>query len=66
MTKNQEGKKVPRIKNVGKLPINKGVELMLRRVEEKSKRKGFKFSKLFSLHKKQFFFNIEFSWGDLE
>jgi len=42
------------------------VELMLRRVEEKSKRKGFKFSKLFSLHKKQFFFNIEFSWGDLE
>jgi hypothetical protein len=66
MKENQEEREDPRTENVNKLPINKGVELMLRRVKGEPKKQGFKFSKLFSLHKRQFFFNIEFSWGDLE
>jgi hypothetical protein len=48
-----------------KTPINKGVELMLRRVYKEPKTTGIKINKSFTLHKKQFFFNIEFTWGDL-
>jgi hypothetical protein len=51
--------------NDKQIAINKGVELMLRRVNTEPKTNGFKINKSFTLHKKQFFFNIEFSWGDL-
>jgi hypothetical protein len=66
MSENQEEKKDPKIKNVDKLPLNRGVELMLRRVKEEPKKHGFIFNKLFTLRKRQFFFNIEFSWRDLK
>jgi len=47
-----------------KISINKGVELMLRRVNNKSK--GLKINKCFSLRKKQFCFKIEITWGDIK
>lgn len=46
-------------------PINKGVELMLRRVNKEPKTKGFRLFKHFTLLKKQFFFKIEFTWRDI-
>jgi hypothetical protein len=51
--------------NSDKSPINKGVELMLRRVIE-PKKDGLKLSKTFSLRNKQFFFKFEFTWRDLQ
>jgi hypothetical protein len=51
-------------KNDTKPPINKGVELMLRRVDREPKTNGLKFNKSFSLRNKQFFFKFEFVWGD--
>ncbi len=48
-----------------KTPINKGVELMLRRVEREPKTSGLKINKSFSLQNKQFCFKFEFVWGDL-
>lgn len=47
------------------LPINKGVELMLRRRGKKEKpRYGILIQKRFSLLSKDFRFHLEFSWGD--
>jgi hypothetical protein len=48
-----------------KTPINKGVELMLRRVTKEPKTFGLKINKSFSLRKKQFCFKFEFVWRDL-
>ena len=43
--------------------INKGIEFMLRRRVDKIKpRHGFKLSKTFSLLRRTFHFNLEFSW----
>lgn len=50
------------------IKINKGVELMLRRVKKEEKpepEKGLKILKTFTLRKKQFFFRFEISWRDL-
>jgi len=54
-------------KESSELPINKGVELMLRRVDKEVEepKKGFLFNRFFTLRKKQFRINIEFSWRDL-
>ncbi len=51
--------------NNDQTPINKGVELMLRRVVKEPKTFGLKLFKQFSLRKKQFFFRFEFTWRDL-
>jgi hypothetical protein len=51
--------------NDTKTPINKGVELMLRRDKREPETTGFKLFKQFSLRKKQFFFRFEFTWRDL-
>jgi hypothetical protein len=48
-----------------KLPINKGVELMLRRGNKEPKTKGLKIDKLLSLFRKEFNFKFEFTWRDL-
>jgi hypothetical protein len=48
-----------------KTPINKGVELMLRRAKTGPEKHGLKLYKQFSLLKKQFFFKFEFAWRDL-
>jgi hypothetical protein len=48
-----------------KTPINKGVELMLRRVTKEPEITGFKLLKQFSLLQKQFFFKFELGWRDL-
>jgi hypothetical protein len=49
-----------------KTAINKGVELMLRRVDKDPKTNGFKINKCFSLHNKQFCFRFEITWGSLK
>ena len=46
-------------------PINKGVELMLRRVNKEPRTHGLKVNKSFTLQNKQFFLKFEFTWGDL-
>ena len=46
-------------------PINKGVELMLRRVNKEPRTHGLKINKSFTLHNKQFFLKFEFTWGNL-
>ena len=47
------------------LPINRGVELMLRRRGKQEKpRYGILIQKRFSLLSKDFRFHLEFSWGD--
>jgi hypothetical protein len=46
------------------IAINKGVELMLRRVEKEPKTSGLKINRSFALRKKQFFFKFEFVWRD--
>ena len=46
-------------------PINKGVELMLRRATKEPETHGLKLIKQFSLLQKQFFFKFEFNWRDL-
>jgi hypothetical protein len=51
--------------NDNETPINKGVELMLRRVEKEPKTFGLKINKSFTLRNKQFFFKFEFVWRDL-
>lgn len=51
--------------NDNETPINKGVELMLRRVEREPKTSGLKINKFFSLRNKQFCFKFEFVWRDL-
>ena len=51
--------------NDEKTPINKGVELMLRRANKEPKTHGLKLFKQFSLRNKQFFFKFEFTWRDL-
>lgn len=51
--------------NEEKNSINKGVELMLRRVTPEPKTNGLKITKSFTLKNKQFFFKFEFSWGNL-
>ena len=51
--------------NEEKNPINKGVELMLRRVQKEPKTFGLKINKSFALRNKQFFFKFEFVWRDL-
>ena len=51
--------------NTNKMSINKGVELMLRRVVREPKTFGLKINKSFSLRNKQFFFKFEFVWRDL-
>jgi hypothetical protein len=51
--------------NEEKNAINKGVELMLRRVTPEPKTNGLKINKSFTLQNKQFFFKFEFSWGNL-
>jgi len=54
-------------KECSQIPINRGVELMLRRVDKEVEepKTGFFFSRFFTLRKKQFCINIEFSWRDL-
>ena len=51
--------------NDPKTPINKGVELMLRRATKEPETHGLKLIKQFSLLQKQFFFKFEFNWRDL-
>jgi hypothetical protein len=51
--------------NDNEIAINKGVELMLRRVEKEPKTSGLKINKSFALRNKQFFFKFEFVWRDL-
>jgi hypothetical protein len=51
--------------NDNESPLNKGVELMLRRVEREPKTSGLKINKSLSLRYKQFFFKFEFVWRDL-
>jgi hypothetical protein len=51
--------------NDDKTPINKGVELMLRRATKEPKTHGLKLLKQFSLLKKQFLFKFELTWRDL-
>jgi hypothetical protein len=46
------------------IAINKGVELMLRRVEKEPKTSGLKINRSFALLKKQFIFKFEFVWRD--
>ena len=46
-------------------PINKGVELMLRRAAKEPKKYGLQMLKEFTLHRKQFLFKFEFTWRDL-
>jgi hypothetical protein len=46
-------------------PINKGVELMLRRVAKEPKKYGLQILKEFTLHRKQFLFKFEFTWRNL-
>jgi hypothetical protein len=46
-------------------PINKGVELMLRRVAKEPKKYGLQIFKEFTLHRKQFLFKFEFTWRNL-
>lgn len=58
---NQGGKE----KSPREIPINRGVELMLRRRGKKEKeRYGILIQKRFSLLSKTFRFHLEFSWGD--
>jgi hypothetical protein len=45
-------------------PINKGVELMLRRMNNKPLERGLKVHKRIALLKKVFNFKIEFTWED--
>jgi hypothetical protein len=51
--------------NNNESPINKGVELMLRRGGKEPKTSGLKINKSFSLQNKQFFFKFEFVWRGL-
>jgi hypothetical protein len=51
--------------NDDKSPINKGVELMLRRVAREPAKYGLHILKEFTLLKKQFIFKFEFTWRDL-
>jgi hypothetical protein len=51
--------------NEEKNPINKGVELMLRRVSKEPVTHGLKVNKSFTLQNKQFFLKFEFTWGNL-
>lgn len=51
--------------NDKEIAINKGVELMLRRVQKEPKTFGLKINKSFALRNKQFSFKFEFVWGDL-
>jgi hypothetical protein len=44
------------------LPINRGVELMLRREKKESARNGILFKKSFSLLKKKIQIKFEFTW----
>ena len=49
-----------------KSPINKGVELMLRRANKEPKTTGLKINKSFTLQNKQFVLKFEFTWGELQ
>jgi len=51
--------------NDEKSPINKGVELMLRRVVKEPVKHGLHILKKITLLKKQFIFKLEFTWRDL-
>jgi len=62
MIKDQEEEKDPRTNE--EQSINKGVELMLRRDrKEEPKKHGFCINQTLTLLKRQFYFNVEFSWG---
>lgn len=50
--------------NASNTPINKGVELMLRRMNNKPPERGLKVHKRIVLLKKVFNFKIEFTWED--
>ena len=66
MTGDQGEEKDQRIKKHSEIPINRGVELMLRRENREPKRNGLTLEKKFTLLKNQFFLGIEFTWRKVD
>ena len=67
MTRDQGEEKDPKTGNQNTLTINKGVELMLRRDKtSEPKTRGFRLAHALTLLKRNFYFNIEFTWGRVE